>query len=85
MFTRIYSMFDEVHEVVGWIGMLLILLAYAGISLGFITSSTLEYQMMNLIGAAALLYSAAKTKSYPVVALNLAWIGIAIIATSSLF
>ncbi len=78
-------MFDEFHEIVGWVGMLLILLAYAAISLGFITSGTLEYQMMNLVGAAALLYSAAKTKSYPVVALNIAWIIIAIIATSSLF
>jgi len=84
MFKQIYSMFDETHELIGWVGMFLILVAYAGISLEFITSNTFAYQLMNLIGAAALLYSAAKTKSYPVVALNIAWIIIAIIATSSL-
>ena len=77
---RIKYMFDEGHEIVGWLGMLNVLAAYAGVSLGFLESSTVMYQLANGIGALCLLYSATKTKSYPVVALNVAWLGIAVIA-----
>lgn len=73
-------MFDEVHEVIGWIGMFLILCAYAGVSLGFMSADILMYQVINGIGAGALLYSAYKTSSYPLMGLNIAWLIIAIIA-----
>ncbi|PCI89914.1 hypothetical protein COB18_02195 [Candidatus Kaiserbacteria bacterium] len=78
------EMFDEAHEIIGWIGMVLILVAYGGISLEFMTSATFLYQGLNLAGASALLYSAAKTKLYPVVALNLVWAIIAIVTIVSL-
>lgn len=70
-------MFDEAHEIVGWFGMLLILFAYSGVSMQWFAPETILYQGLNIAGAGALLYSAYKTKSYPVVALNIAWLVIA--------
>lgn len=80
----IKEMFDEVHELVGWAGMLLILTAYAGITLGFLSVDALLYQLTNAAGAFFLLYSALKTKSYPVVGLNIAWLLIALFALGQL-
>jgi len=81
MLERIKSMFDETHEVVGWLGMILILFAYSGISSGYFVGGDVVYQGSNLCGSVALLYSAAKTKSYAVVALNVVW---ALVAVSAL-
>ena len=80
MGIRIGEMFDEGHEIVGWLGMLNILVAYAGVSIGFLVPTELLYQLANGIGALALLYSAWKTRSYPVVGLNIAWLIIALYA-----
>ena len=74
------EMFDEVHEWIGWAGMVCILGAYASVSLHLFTPETLFYQGMNLLGAGGILYSASQTRSYPVIALNIAWIGIALFA-----
>ena len=73
-------MFDETHELVGWFGMACILIAYAGVSGEWLHPNMVSYQAINLIGAVTLLYSAAKTKSYPVVALNIAWFIVAVLA-----
>ena len=80
MWQRVTEMVDEPHEVVGWVGMLLILAAYAGVSLSMLSADAIAYKGMNALGAATLIYSSYKTRNYPVIALNIAWLGIAVVA-----
>ncbi len=80
MVRRFLTMFDEPHELIGWFGMACILVAYAGVSGEWLFPHTVSYQCINLVGAVSLLYSAARTHSYPVVALNIAWALIALLA-----
>jgi len=77
---KIKEMFDEPHEIVGWFGMLIILLAYGLLSLAFLSATSIAYQIMNAFGALALIYTAFKTSAYPVVVLNVVWLLIAIFA-----
>lgn len=81
---KIKEMFDEAHEIVGWIGMFLILIAYGGVSTLYVSADSIGYQIINGAGAAMLIYSTYKTKSYPVMALNIIWLGIAILSTLAL-
>ena len=75
--VKIKEMFDEVHEIVGWVGMLMILTAYALSSFAYLSVDDVLYQLLNIVGAGCLVYSAIKTKSYPLAALNMIWLAIA--------
>ena len=78
------EMFDEPHEIAGWIGMLLILVAYAGVSTLYVSADSLGYQAFNAVGASMLIYSTYKTKSYPVMVLNIVWLLVALASFSAL-
>tara|TARA_B100000745_G_scaffold79005_2_gene48475 strand:+ start:9511 stop:9768 length:258 start_codon:yes stop_codon:yes gene_type:complete len=84
MFRKIKEMFDESHEIIGWVGMLLILLAYGGVSTLYVSADSIGYQVVNGVGAAMLVYSTYKTRSYPVMVLNIVWFEIAILAALAL-
>ena len=77
---KLHQMFDEPYEIIGWIGMLCILGGYASISFGVLTATDVLYQLINAVGASALIYNTLKTKAYPVVLLNIVWLGVAIVA-----
>ncbi len=66
-------------STIGWIGMILILGAYFLVSYNFVLANSINYQIMNLIGAIALFYNASYNKSKPLMALQISWAIIAII------
>jgi hypothetical protein len=67
-------------EVIGWIGALLILGAYALQMMGRIAASTPLYQWMNLVGSIALIINGAWNGAFPSMFLNVIWLMIALYA-----
>ena len=64
-------------EVAGWIGALLILLAYLMVTLGRLTGQSLAFQWMNLVGAAGFVVNGWWHRALPSAALNVVWMLIA--------
>jgi len=63
-------------EVVGWIGAVLIVLAYALLSAGKVAGDSRLYQYMNIVGALGFVVNSGWNGAYPSAALNVVWIGI---------
>ena len=78
MISKFREMFDETHEIIGWTGMVFILLAYGLLSSHVLLVDSLIYQWLNVLGSAALVYSSFKVNNFPLVGLNAIWILIAI-------
>lgn len=75
---------EFITELAGWIGVLLILFAYALLSFGFISSQSLWYHGLNFFGGIGIIADALADKDYQPVVLNLIWMGIALYAIMSL-
>jgi hypothetical protein len=60
--------------------MVLILGAYALLSIDKISAQSTTYQYMNLVGAAGFIVNSGARGAYPSVALNVIWIGISVYA-----
>ena len=69
-----------VTELVGWYGFVAILGAYAAVNLGYLAVHAGLYQFLNVTGAAAFIVDSWPDRNWQVVALNIIWIGIAVIA-----
>ena len=67
-------------EVVGWIGALQILGAYAMLSAGKLNGSSPLYQWMNVVGAAGFTINGWWHRAIPSTALNVVWMGIGAVA-----
>ena len=67
-------------DVVGWIGVAALLLAYVLVSTKRIEGDSVPYQALNLLGAALLIVNSFYYGAYPSVGVNVVWIGIAIYA-----
>ncbi len=67
------------HDVAGMTGVTLIVLAYLGIQLERLSSKSLAYSLMNLIGAALILLSLYFTFNLPSVIIESFWLLISII------
>ena len=63
-------------EIVGWAGALLILVAYALLSIGKLGAQSALYQWMNIVGAAGFVVNSGWNGAYPSAALNVVWMGI---------
>ena len=68
-----------VWEVIGWVGVALLLLAYLLVSIEMIKPHYL-FQALNIVGAMGVGLSALMKDAYPATALEAAWIVIAVIA-----
>lgn len=64
----------------GWIGTLLVLLAYALISQHRVTAKSRWYQWLNVVGALGLVINCAWNGAFPAAALNIIWMGIGVAA-----
>lgn len=64
-------------DIAGWTGVLLVLVAYALVSLKRVAGDSPAYQLLNLSGAALILFNSFVYGAYPSVGINIAWIGIA--------
>jgi len=67
-------------EILGWYGMIAILLAYFLVSFGHISAAGITYQLLNLSGGAGLVIDGLSKKDNPVVALNGIFCLIAVVA-----
>lgn len=65
-------------DVLGWIGAVLYLAAYALISLKKVEGDSNLYQGINILAGILLIANSFYWRAYPSAALNVAWIGIAI-------
>ncbi|MDP3966559.1 MAG: hypothetical protein Q8Q04_03445 [archaeon] len=72
-------------EVVGWIGMTLILLAYFLVSYGIVKGESLTYQLINLVAVFGTFYNAYYNKSKPLMTLQLVWGLIALISIIKIY
>ena len=66
-----------VIDVVGWAGAILILAAYALVSMGRLQPRSHAFQWMNLLGAAGFVVNSGFHGAWPSTILNIIWIGIA--------
>lgn len=69
---------EILSPILGWIGTTLIFLAYLLISLKKVDSANVTYQLMNLVGAAALGVNVYYQQAWSALALEFVWGGIAI-------
>ena len=67
-------------EIVGWYGAVAVVLAYALLSAGYMSSNSLTYQALNVTGALGIVYIAFKDKDYQSGVLNAVWALIALFA-----
>lgn len=72
-------------QVIGWIGMILILAAYFLISFDILTVHNIWYQLMNIVGSFGLVLVAFSRRDWQPMVLNIFWILIAIGAIVNLF
>lgn len=66
-------------NVVGWTGMALLISAYGLVTAGRIHGTGLPFQLMNLVGGAALMVNSAYYGAWPSAVLNVVWVGIGIV------
>ena len=71
-------------EIFGWYGAVAILLAFALVSFGILSPRSLDFQLLNLTGAAGIVAISYSKKDYQPAALNLVWAVVAIIALISI-
>ncbi|MEO6112852.1 MAG: hypothetical protein ABIP07_00175 [Sphingomicrobium sp.] len=76
---------DIMMEVVGWIGAVLILAAYAMLTAGKLDAKSPAYQWMNVIGAAGFIANSGWNGAWPSAILNIIWVGIGVVALWRIF
>ncbi len=68
-----------VINIVGWIGMALLISAYGLVTAGRIKGPDLTFQLMNLVGGVSLMANSAYYGAWPSAALNLVWMVIGVV------
>lgn len=63
-------------ETIGWIGAVLILVAYLLLSSGRIGGQSRLYQSMNVVGAGCFVINSGYNHAFPSAVLNVVWAGI---------
>ena len=63
-------------DILGWVGTILFLVAYALVSLKKVDGDSVIYQGMNIVAGALLVINTLYLHAYPSAGLNVAWIGI---------
>lgn len=65
-------------DFIGWIGTACVLFAYLLVSTRKLKPRDASYQLLNLIGAGALIFHTFTEQAIPSLALNIAWLFIAV-------
>lgn len=65
-------------DVLGWIGTVLYLVAYALVSIKKVEGDSFLYQGINIVAGILLVINTFYWRAYPSLGLNAAWIGIAL-------
>lgn len=64
-------------DILGWTGSALVVIAYAALSMGKITSKAKSYQWMNLVGSICLIINTLYYGALPSTFVNVVWLVIA--------
>ena len=64
-------------NLLGWVGAVLVLIAYGLISIKWMEGNSVSYQALNVTGAVLLVINSYYLGAYPSVGVNAAWVGIA--------
>lgn len=72
----------DLLQVIGWLGAILLLVAFILNLSGKMLATSTMYLILNLIGSALLLYNAYENEAYPFVTVNSFWV---IFSTYKLF
>lgn len=67
-------------EILGWYGVVAIVVAYALLNFGILSVGNIWYQILNGTGALGIVYDSFRDKDYQPVVLNIIWAVIALIA-----
>ncbi len=73
-------MIIDIYSFLGWMGMILMILDYLLLAIKRLKFNSLIYNLLNLFGGVGILISAFYAKLWPVVILNIFWIGVAVFA-----
>ncbi len=76
---------NRITEILGWYGVVVIVLAYVLLSFDVFTSKSLVYQILNFTGAIGIMVDALDDKDYQPVVLNLIWAVVALITVFRIF
>jgi hypothetical protein len=68
------------YEVLGWVGMACVIIAFGLNSLEKLAANTLSYILLNGIGSAFLIINCYHNKAIPPMVLNIIWLSIALIS-----
>jgi phosphatidylserine synthase len=66
-------------NILGWVGTILYLVAYALVSMKKVEGDSVLYQGMNIVAGALLVINTLYLHAYPSAGLNAAWIGIGMV------
>ena len=64
---------DRLIELIGWVGFILIVVAYLFLTLTLLEVTSATYHLMNLTGALCMVANAKHKKATPLVWLNVVW------------
>lgn len=67
-------------QIVGWIGAVLVVVAYLLVSSGKVKGDSRLYQFMNLFGAVGVAVNAAYQDAWPSFGIQVVWFAIAVVA-----
>lgn len=67
-------------EATGWVGAVLLLAGFALTSYGVLAGTSMEYQLINLVGSVLLAIYTYLKKAYPNTVLNIIWVLISVVA-----
>lgn len=68
------NIMNTIKNIIGWYGVLAILVAYGLVSFQILDVDMWAYQVLNITGAVALVCDALRHKDYAPMTLNIAWI-----------
>ena len=78
--VKVAHKWRAVVEILGWYGLIAIVIAYSSVSLSFVSPNSYVYQVLNLSGAVGLGLVAFVKRAYQNGGLNLVWGAIAVVA-----
>jgi hypothetical protein len=68
------------QEVAGWYGAAALLVAYAGVSFGYLAAGGVLFQLLNATGALGIVIVSLSKQNYPPAVLNAVWLVVGLVA-----
>lgn len=76
---------QKLFETIGWIGMVMILTAYALANFHILSVDTITYQLLNIIGSFGIILVSYLRRNYQPMVLNIVWMIIGVISLVKIF